>query len=237
GEDFYPQNLAYEGEIIQLQSGAMLLSIYDNGQYRLAFFEGKLGFVLNDNIFISEYQNAEYTDGETLLVTAYYSFPYITSNENADYLIGYIDKWERVSIISKLPSYDQSLLDWLYIDYNGETGYISAINVMQYNPPAEMEYIDGSLISGQGVVKLFSDTSGQTVLLSLEKGSDIKIYYYIGNYAYISTVSGESETFGYITKSSIAPDYAFQKQKIGFLMLFGTFALGIIIAVIKRKYL
>jgi hypothetical protein len=237
GEDFYPQNLAYEGEIIHLQSGATLLSIYDNGQYRLAFYEGKLGFVLSDNIYVCQYQNAEYTDGETLLSTAFYSIPYITSNENADYLSRYIDKWERVSIISRLPSYDQSLIEWLYIEYNGERGYISADNVMPYNPPAEMEYITGNLISGQGVVNLYSDTSEQSVLLTLEKGSEIKIYYYIGNYAYISAVSGEREVFGYISRSSIAPDYAFQKQKMGFLMLFGTLALGIIIAVIKRKYL
>lgn len=235
GQDYYPQNLAHTGEILALQSGTKLLSIYDNGEYHLAFYNGKLGFVLTDNVTLSQNLQPQFAKGETLLTTAVYALPYLTYNDECDFVKTHIEKWQAVDVLARLPSYLQSETDWLYIEYDGERGYINAANVMPYSPRGQSEYIGGSLTAG-GQVNLYADASAAQKIGALDGGTNIKIYYYSGDYAYISADVGGEEVFGYILKSAIAAGNTFQKQKTGFLLLAGTIALAVIFLIFKKKF-
>lgn len=234
-EDFYPKNIAHEGEIITLSQGAKLLSIYDTGEYYLALYNNKLGFVLKDKAVLSENVQPSYTNAEVILNTAVYSMPYIVQSQ--DNIKDYIEKWQNVTVIHGLQHYDESSAEWLYIQYGEEFGYINAINIKQYSPTAQMNYISGKLQSVSGYIELYSDYSDQDAILLIGNNTNVKIYYYKGDYAFISVYSEGSEVYGYILSEYIAKDISFEKQKLGFLLLMATVCAAILFILIKRKYL
>ena len=228
-EDFYPGQLAYDGELKYIPQGAKLLSIYDTGEYRLVFFEGKLGFILSDNLREIEGSQPEFSGGFALVDCNVYSFPYY----DGELVKGEIGKLELVEVLAIAPDFDESAFTFALVRYgDGETGYVCAGFVSESAQGGERPYVEAQVYSGEGSVSVY-DGDGESVLFTIEDNETVRIYYYKGDFAFISYGGG----FGYVMVSHIAPDETFERQRMGFFMLLGTAAVGIIFWIIKKRHL
>lgn len=129
-----------------------------------------------------------------------------------------------------------STANWLYIEYEGQSGYINKNAVIPYTDPAAMPYTQGSLTETQSTVNIYDKPDGE-VIGTVTGGSAIQIYYNRGDYTYISADDGQGgEIRGYIQNSLIAVNNSFEKRRIGFLMAFGTIGVAVIFLIVKRKF-
>lgn len=236
-EDFYPDNLAYNGQIDYIPENTTVLSIYDTLFYYLIFYNDNLGFVLKDNIELQDDVDIEFT-GKTLLNIDVYNIPYfINNNANENYFVKFsIEKWETVNVLYQLNDYDNGDIDWLYIEYNEQYGFISKTNLTVFTENEQMPYTEGKISANDNIVNLFEKADGENILITLNDNDNIKIFYQREEYSYISvTDENENEIKGYILTEFIAVDNSFEKRKTGFLLLLGTIGLSIVFAFIKRK--
>ena len=229
GQPFYPEGLAHEGGLKYIPQGAKLLSILDLGEYRLAFFEGKLGFVLSDKLREVEGSLPEFEEGFTLTACDVYAYPY-----SDDLLIkGRLNKFDEVKMVGAAPSFDEAAFAFAKVEYgDGEEGYVCLSFIARKWQEFERPYVEAEVFSGSGGVPVYGSDGG-TVLFTLEDHAKIKVYYYKGGYAFISYGDG----WGYVRAEHIAEDKAFERQRMGFFMLMGTLAIGAIFWVIKKRHL
>jgi hypothetical protein len=238
-EDYFPGNIAYKGETIDsIAAGQKILSVWGNGQYYLAFYNGKLGFVLSDNVEIIPSVSVDY-EAEAVYSANVYNIPdFIKGGDNQPMFVKFkINKWEIVTVLAEVASYEGNVFDWLYIENKDHIrGYISKAALTPYNQPDEMPYTEGKISAYEGVINLFDNPAEENITGSLQGGAAIKIYYQIGDYSYISAQINGTEIKGYIKSSYIAVDNSFQKRKTGLILLFAAICMALVFAVIRRKY-
>ena len=243
-DENYPLQLAYEqAEILEIPSGTKLLYAYETQQYFMVFYNGKLGFVLKDNTQKAEDVSPLFVDAETLLKSDVYNIPYfLMQSETEKYFVkDTIDKWTKIKVLYELEPYLNSAVNWLYVEYEKETdkkyGYINKANITQYFEPQAMSYIIAKAHNKTDIINLFKQADDEEVLYTLINNSEIKIYYTRGEYSFISVLNeNNEEIYGYILSGNIPVDYTFLKQKIGFMMIFGTIGVAILFVIIKRKF-
>lgn len=232
-EDYFPAGIAFTGDIINIDSGTEVLSIYETEHHYAVFYNKKLGFILKDNTTIINQPDIEDYQGELIFAADLYNLPYfIKGSQGSLFVKARLEKWSKLTVLSSI-TYKESSIVWLFVEHQGNFGYISSAAVIQHQDKPEMPYIKGRVNSD---TVIFDKPNGELMHITTDN-NEIKIFYYRDDYAYISIsdVSG-NEIKGYILKSSIIVDTSFEKRRAGFLILLGTIGLSVIFAFIKRKF-
>lgn len=229
GQPFYPEGLAHEGGLKYIPQGAKLLSVLNLGEYRLAFFEGKLGFVLSDRLEEIGEEEPQFEQGFALTGCDVYVFPY-----GGEVLKkGALQKFGEVRLLSLLPDFDESEFAFAKVEYaGGGEGYVCLSFIAEKQPEFERPYVAAQVYSGSGKVPVYGGDK-ETVIFTLDDFAEVKVYYFKGEYAFVSFEGG----WGYVRAAHIAEDKAFERQRTGFFMLIGTLAVGAFFWIIKKKYL